>query len=524
MAGQIAVEFRRRTALPAGGEACQFIETLRPSLRLPKIRSETWRSLRGPVAFGILRPTIALPPDFSDRFGDVEKRVMLAHEFEHLAARDPFWAILGDFVVALAWWNPVLWWSRIKLDIATEEAADEASRLIPGGPWALAECLIRFGREMAGTGVVRATGIGGNGSKSRLARRVERLLLQTDRCRPVRRWIRWMALGLASTLALATAAFPVQSEFSLLLAFAANAAAAAPMASAAPKVALERTTAAANAVGALDTNTEVTLKVKLVTVPEDNSAGVGLDWLFGKSATNDSVLETSHDWMKMARWISRTNHSAGSSQDDFTNYGIRSQFLTNLNNVTLDQGRVEGQSALLSSNQFAALLKSIDQKTGCQILTSPTIILYSGREGRVLVSDVSAIVTGMNATLNPPRITYTTAPFDTGYTVDVFPNVDKSGLCQLKVNASYNSFLGFENAGMPMKAYKAPGGKPAFGVAPQPHFRDLESSATASLSRTQTLAIRGPQWSETTTNQTRNLRLYVFVTPEITRNDPKKAD
>ena len=80
-------------------------------LGLPRVRVLVWPRLRGPVAFSVFCPTVALPEDFDQRFTPVQREAMLAHELAHLTARDPMWLALTDFVCALAWWHPAIWWA-----------------------------------------------------------------------------------------------------------------------------------------------------------------------------------------------------------------------------------------------------------------------------------------------------------------------------------------------------------------------------------------------------------------------------
>lgn len=143
--------------------------------------------LRGPVAFGIVRPTVAVPADFTSRFDAPRQEVMLAHELAHLAARDPAWLLLADLVAALLWWQPLVWWARQRLRSASEAAADEASLVLADGPALLATCLVELGTRLAAPGPVGWLGMAGNGFRSGLGRRVERLLhLQTRNPIPIR--------------------------------------------------------------------------------------------------------------------------------------------------------------------------------------------------------------------------------------------------------------------------------------------------------------------------------------------------
>ena len=128
----------------------------------------------GPVAFGLGRPTVALPPCFTAQFTPAQQAAMLAHELAHLAARDPAWYLLADLVSAALWWHPLAWWARRQLHAASEVAADEASLLVTNGPAALAESLVKLGGQM--TEPKSAGGLGIEGFRSGLGRRVERLL------------------------------------------------------------------------------------------------------------------------------------------------------------------------------------------------------------------------------------------------------------------------------------------------------------------------------------------------------------
>jgi beta-lactamase regulating signal transducer with metallopeptidase domain len=186
------------------------IENLRRRVGLRRVRVLAWPGLRSPIAFGTLRPTIALPADFTERFGAGAQDAMIAHELAHLAANDPLWLAVADGVLAVAWWHPAVWWARRQLRAASEASADEASALVPGGRVALAESLVAFGRELAAPGWTRGLGVAGDGLKSQLARRVTALLRPAGEWRAVRPARRWLARGvtLAATLTLVALPWP----------------------------------------------------------------------------------------------------------------------------------------------------------------------------------------------------------------------------------------------------------------------------------------------------------------------------
>jgi beta-lactamase regulating signal transducer with metallopeptidase domain len=68
-----------------------------------------------PMAFGIFRPSIGLPPGFETKLSATEQEAVLAHELAHLAAMDPLWFLLADLASAWLWWHPLAWWVRRSL-------------------------------------------------------------------------------------------------------------------------------------------------------------------------------------------------------------------------------------------------------------------------------------------------------------------------------------------------------------------------------------------------------------------------
>jgi hypothetical protein len=140
-----------------------------------RVRILESESLRGPVAFGIVWPTIALPARFADEHTHAQQEAMLAHELGHLAAHDPAWHLFADLLAALQWWHPLAWWLRRQLATASEAAADEASLVVADGPSLLAACLVELGGRLADRRAGAWLPMAG-GFRSALGRRVQRLL------------------------------------------------------------------------------------------------------------------------------------------------------------------------------------------------------------------------------------------------------------------------------------------------------------------------------------------------------------
>ena len=167
----------RRGAVPAGEAVQRRVGAIsgRLGFRRP-VRVLVADGLRVPVAFGVFRPTLVLPAVFDAEFDPPQQEAVLAHELAHLAAGDPVWHLLATLACALLWWHPAAWWSRRQLRAASETAADEVSLVVQDGPRVLAECLVALGRRLARRPQLGWLSVEGNGFRSGLGRRVERLL------------------------------------------------------------------------------------------------------------------------------------------------------------------------------------------------------------------------------------------------------------------------------------------------------------------------------------------------------------
>jgi len=130
--------------------------------------------LTSPIAFGFVRPSVGLPPDFAARFDATRQDSILAHELAHLAAHDTCWCLLADVATAVLWWHPGAWWLRRQMHLASEMAADEASLLVADGPRVLAECLVELGTRLATPSLLGQLRV--SGFRSHLGRRVQRLV------------------------------------------------------------------------------------------------------------------------------------------------------------------------------------------------------------------------------------------------------------------------------------------------------------------------------------------------------------
>lgn len=78
-------------------------------------------AISSPFILGVVKPHIYLPSGLDE----VQRQNVLAHEQAHLARRDHWWKPLGFALLAVYWFNPVLWLAYILLCRDIELACDE---------------------------------------------------------------------------------------------------------------------------------------------------------------------------------------------------------------------------------------------------------------------------------------------------------------------------------------------------------------------------------------------------------------
>src|SRR6478672_13011011 len=77
----------------------------------------------GPAVVGVVRPEIVVPRWLLARDAE-EQRLVLAHEEEHVRARDHLLLGAACVAVALMPWHPAAWWALTRLRLAIELDCD----------------------------------------------------------------------------------------------------------------------------------------------------------------------------------------------------------------------------------------------------------------------------------------------------------------------------------------------------------------------------------------------------------------
>lgn len=127
---QAQVDFNIYSVLWLAGMAALLVHALVSAGKLKKklatailLRDNIYESefVDSPFLFGVVQPNIYLPMHMDE--GTAAH--VIAHERAHLARRDHWWKVLGYLVLALHWFNPLVWAAYILFCRDIELACDE---------------------------------------------------------------------------------------------------------------------------------------------------------------------------------------------------------------------------------------------------------------------------------------------------------------------------------------------------------------------------------------------------------------
>lgn len=102
----------------------------------------------GPAVFGWRHPVIVLPQWVAE-LDAPQRRMILAHEMEHVRANDSLLLNAARLLVALVPWNPVAWLAYRRLQLAVEFDCDRRVLSQAGDALAYADTLLDVGRRAA---------------------------------------------------------------------------------------------------------------------------------------------------------------------------------------------------------------------------------------------------------------------------------------------------------------------------------------------------------------------------------------
>ena len=127
---QAQVDFNIYSVLWLAGMAALLVHALVSAGKLNRklatallLRDNIYESefVDSPFVFGVVKPNIYLPMHMDEGTA----AYVIAHEHAHLARRDHWWKVLGYLVLALHWFNPLVWVAYILFCRDIELACDE---------------------------------------------------------------------------------------------------------------------------------------------------------------------------------------------------------------------------------------------------------------------------------------------------------------------------------------------------------------------------------------------------------------
>lgn len=165
-----------------------------------------------PLALGLARREICVPPRALAGLTAEQQEGMLAHELAHLARRDPSWLVFTHLLTCVLFFQPLNWIARRRLRELSEMLADEWAVGRTGRPLSLAGCLAEVAGWAFGHRRLPAAAMADR--PSHLARRITRLLNGTEGAGRVRRLALsgGLALSLVAVLGVAPVVRSAESE------------------------------------------------------------------------------------------------------------------------------------------------------------------------------------------------------------------------------------------------------------------------------------------------------------------------
>jgi len=88
---------------------------------------------RGPVAIGVLQPTIILPPDMAETWRPEELEPVLLHELAHIARKDLLVNAVQILVQAVYFFHPLVWYANARIRRERELVCDDLAVLHSAG-------------------------------------------------------------------------------------------------------------------------------------------------------------------------------------------------------------------------------------------------------------------------------------------------------------------------------------------------------------------------------------------------------
>ena len=121
-----ALQLTRLTSsgMPAGPRPAAIGQSVADALSLPPPRLTCSERISIPLAWGVRRARVLLPPASHD-WSDERVWAVFAHELAHISRGDWIVHLLAEIACRIYWFNPLFWLARNRLGRESERAADD---------------------------------------------------------------------------------------------------------------------------------------------------------------------------------------------------------------------------------------------------------------------------------------------------------------------------------------------------------------------------------------------------------------
>ena len=229
----------------------------------------------------------------------------------------------------------------------------------------------------------------------------------------------------------------------------------------------------------------------LIAEISDSPDTVGLDWLFGEAGTNAPTSLTPERPINLpGTGVIEGKH------------------------LQLEHLRLEQQYAIISAEQFSALMRRLEKRQGVDLLSAPSVTTLPGRRAQIAITDAHSIVTEQPDSNSKGKGQARIEQISCGQVVDLTVTAHKDHY-RLEVIASIIEFLGYRAPRLETKDATA-------SVVANIRLRDAIARADVPFGKTLVLrgvpvstlkmARSGFSWKPGKEKMTKSL--YIFLTPE----------
>ncbi|MBZ5629171.1 MAG: M56 family metallopeptidase [Acidobacteriia bacterium] len=200
--GFIELRRLRRSCRPIEFADASWHSTVARFCPSRKVEILTSDRIQVPTAIGFAKPAVVIPSRLLEELSTAELNQVLLHELAHLRRWDDWSNVVQQFVKALLFFHPAVWWMEERISLEREMACDEAVLAETRSPRAYAECLA----NLAEKSMLRRSAALAQAAVNRVRQttlRVARILdVNRPKPAPARKSILAVAAGLACAFAM----------------------------------------------------------------------------------------------------------------------------------------------------------------------------------------------------------------------------------------------------------------------------------------------------------------------------------